>query len=249
MFRTRALIDADTLEGLKRGLLAGAAVLVLAVPPALQHRLPATRTDAVAPATHTARPAATPVEPDFGSHVPSPDARALAAGILRTADHGARPFAIIDKRDARLYVFRADGRLDGTTPILLGYAAGDETVPGIGERPIDQVKPHERTTPAGRFVADRGRNAIGENVVWVDYAAAVSMHPVRLTDPRERRAQRLATPTPEDNRISYGCINIPPEFFAQVVWPHFGTPGNRVYVLPETKPAAAVFPRLVSPAA
>lgn len=248
MIRLPALIDADTLEGVKRGLLAGAAVLVLAVPPALhQQRQPAS--SALRPAPTAALPAPPAVEPDFGSHVPSPDARALAAGILRTADHGARPFAIIDKRDARLYVFRADGRLDGTTPILLGYAAGDETVPGIGERPIDQVKPHERTTPAGRFVADRGRNAIGENVVWVDYAAAVSMHPVRLTDPRERRAQRLATPTPEDNRISYGCINIPPEFFAQVVWPHFGRPGNHVYVLPETKPAAAVFPRLVSPAA
>jgi hypothetical protein len=30
------------------------------------------------------------------------------------------------------------------------------------------------------------------------------MHRVRATNPLERRLQRLATPTPDDNRISYG---------------------------------------------
>jgi hypothetical protein len=238
-------LDSDQREGLKRGLLVGAAVLVLAVPPAL-HRVPPS---ASAPTAHDVPTVATvaPRAPDFGAFAdPSPDARALAAGVLRNADHGGRPFAIIDKSDARLYVFSGDGRLAGTTPILLGYAAGDDTVPGIGERPIDQVRPHERTTPAGRFVADRGRNTLGDNVVWVDYAAAVSMHPVRLTDPRERRQQRLDTPTPADNRISYGCINIPPAFFADVVWPHFSRPGNVIYVLPEVKTVTDVFRQLLA---
>lgn len=232
------VVDDEHIDGLKRGLLLGAAVLVLAVPPLREvSRGPAGQPAAVPP---------TPRAPDFGAHEPSADAQALASAVLRSGDHGARPFAIIDKRDARLYVFTAHGRLAGTTPILLGYAAGDDTVPGIGERPIEQVRPHERTTPAGRFVADRGRNTLGENVVWVDYAAAVSMHPVRLTDPRERRQQRLDSPTPDDNRISYGCINIPPTFFAEVVWPHFATPGNVIYVLPETKSVAEVFKTLLA---
>jgi hypothetical protein len=236
-------LERDQVDGLKRGLLIGAAVLVLAVPPLRE----ATRVPATAPpASQTAQDERVPLAPDFGAHEPSPDARALAAAVLRSGDHGARPFAIIDKRDARLYIFAAQGRLAGTTPILLGYAAGDDTVPGIGERPIDQVRPHERTTPAGRFVADRGRNTLGDNVVWVDYQAAVSMHPVRLTDPRERRQQRLDTPTPADNRISYGCINIPPAFFADVVWPHFSTPGNVIYVLPEVKTVTDVFRQLLA---
>jgi hypothetical protein len=42
---------------------------------------------------------------------------------------------------------------------------------------------------------------------------------VRLTTPAERRAERLASPTAADNRISYGCINLPPDFFDQVLWP------------------------------
>jgi hypothetical protein len=236
-------LDNDQIDGLKRGLLIGAAVLVLAVPPLREFsRSP---TEPLPAAAERSSPS-TPIAPDFGAHEPSPDARALAAAVLRSGDHGARPFAIVDKRDARLYVFTPQGRLAGTTPILLGYAAGDDTVPGIGERPIDQVRPNERTTPAGRFVADRGRNALGDNVVWVDYHAAVSMHPVRLTDPRERRQQRLDTPTPTDNRISYGCINIPPAFFADVVWPHFARPGNLIYVLPEVKPVTDVFRQLLA---
>jgi hypothetical protein len=234
-------LDNDQLDGLKRGLLIGSAVLVLAVPPLREVSRPP-------PAAATSAPAAAvaPRVADFGSHEPSPDARALALAVMRSGDHGARPFAIIDKRDARLYVFAADGRLAGTTPILIGYAAGDDTVPGIGERPIEQVRPHERTTPAGRFVADRGRNSLGDNVVWIDYNAAVSMHPVRLTDPRERRQQRLDSPTPTDNRISYGCINIPPAFFAEVVWPHFARPGNLIYVLPEVKTVTDVFRQLLA---
>lgn len=238
-------LDDEQLEGLKRGLLVGAAVLVLAVPPALRHGAPAPFPQD-AP-VEVAAAAIAPRAPDFADYPnPSADAYALAVGVLRSADHGARPFAIIDKRDARLYIFGADGRLAGTTPILLGYAPGDDTVPGIGARPIDQVRPHERTTPAGRFVADRGRNTLGDNVVWVDYDAAVSMHPVRLTDPRERRQQRLDSPTPSDNRISYGCINIPPAFFAEVVWPHFAHPGNVIYVLPEVKTVTDVFKHLLA---
>ncbi len=55
------------------------------------------------------------------------------------------------------------------------------------------ILPEERTTPAGRFVAELGHNIKGEDIVWVDYDAAVSLHRVRATNPTERRLQRLAT--------------------------------------------------------
>lgn len=55
--------------------------------------------------------------------------------------------------------------------------------------------PHERTTPAGRFLAEAGRNADGDDIFWVDYDVAVSMHRVRAHVPAERRLQRLASPT------------------------------------------------------
>jgi hypothetical protein len=81
----------------------------------------------------------------------------------------------------------------------------------------------------------------GVEILWVDYDGAVSMHPVIRGKPEERRAQRLATPTPLDNRISYGCINVPAKFFESIVRPAFTGTNGIVYVLPETKLAREVF--------
>lgn len=181
-------------------------------------------------------------ELDFGKVAAPKDVTQLATWVVREADNGAHPFAIVDKRRAQVYVFAATGRLLGHSPVLLGYAAGDLTVAGIGDKPLADIKPSERTTPAGRFVSAPGRNAGGDDVVWVDYEAAVSMHRVRATQPSERRLERLATPTPADNRISWGCINVPVAFFDSTVWPHLGHRQAIVYVLPERQPLTAFFP-------
>jgi len=178
---------------------------------------------------------------DFGPAQASTDARRIADWVVDSADNRGLPFAIIDKKQARLFVFNAEGRLRGHAPVLLGVARGDDTVHGIGEREFSQILPHERTTPAGRFVAERGRNLRGENVVWVDYQAAVSMHPVLTSNPAERRLRRLATPTVEDNRISYGCVNVPTRFFNQVVLRTLSGPKSVVYVLPDAKPLQPLF--------
>ncbi len=50
-------------------------------------------------------------------------------------------------------------------------------------------------------------------ILWVDYEDGIAMHAVITTNPKGRRLQRLTTPTPLDNRISYGCINVPAKFF------------------------------------
>jgi len=219
----------DWVGGLKQGLLIGAAVLVIVLPHA-----PAPRPAATEP---------NPAQPQFGAADASPAVRRLAHWIVASQDNGRAPFAILDKREARVYVFGHEGRLRGASPVLLGSARGDDTVPGIGQRPIDAVRPAERTTPAGRFVASPGRNARDEDVVWVDYDAAVSMHRVRLTQPAERRLERLASPVVKDRRISYGCINLPAAFFDDVVWPGFAA-GGVVYVLPEVKSIDVAFPAL-----
>jgi hypothetical protein len=67
------------------------------------------------------------------------------------------------------------------------------------------------------------------------------MHRVINTNPKERRPHRLATPTPLDNRISYGCINVPIKFFDDVLLPSFEGKNGIVYVLPEVKPLNQVF--------
>ena len=191
-------------------------------------------------------PAWQPVKVDFGNEEASADARRLAQWVAYSGDHQRLHFVILDKKFAKVFVFGPDAKLIGASPVLLGYAPGDDSVEGIGQRAIDQVKPHERTTPAGRFVGEPGRNALGEDVVWVDYDAAVSMHRVRATNPAERRLERLASPTIEDNRISFGCINMPVVFYEGVLAPAFNKRYGIVYVLPETKSLEQVFAQVDS---
>lgn len=179
----------------------------------------------------------------------SKDVRFIANWVRHSGDNGKLSFVIIDKKNARAFVFDPAGKLLGDAPVLLGAARGDHSVPGIGERPLAQVRPEERTTPAGRFIGEMGRNLSGEDIVWVDYDAAVSMHRVRATNPQERRLQRLASPTTADNRISFGCINMPAAFYEKVLSPQFKGRHGVVYVLPEVKPVREVFAKAYDPSA
>lgn len=181
---------------------------------------------------------------DFRLEPVSDDARRLADWVVASGDNQRKFFVIVDKKNTHVFVFSADGALRGATPVLIGAAVGDDSIKGIGSRPIALVEPHERTTPAGRFEGERGRNASGEDVVWVDYDAAVSMHRVRANEPKERRLQRLASPQTDDNRISYGCINVPVDFYEAMLKPAFAASKGVVYVLPEIKPLDEVFTSL-----
>ncbi len=176
----------------------------------------------------------------------SADARAVAAWIVAEHDAHGLPFLIVDKRHASVAAFDGSGQLLASAPALLGLARGDDSVPGIGERKIADIRPFERTTPAGRFEAEIGNNSGGEDILWVDYDDAISMHRVRPVKASERRLERLASPTADDNRISYGCINVPPAFYDGYVRPLFLPKNGIVYVMPDTKPLAAVFPAAVT---
>ena len=176
----------------------------------------------------------------------TPEAQTLLEWIQKSQDNGKAAFAILDKRQAQLWLFDAQAKEIGQTPVLVGAATGDASVPGIGERPIQEIKPHERTTPAGRFYLEPGKNAEGEDIFWVDYDAALSMHRVRAKN-SEKRLQRLASPTPKDNRISYGCINIPVAFYDDRLKPTLTAPRGVLYVLPENQPLQSLFNSEPSP--
>lgn len=171
----------------------------------------------------------------------SDEAQQVAHWIRITQDNQRLPYVLIDKRAARVHVFDAAGRLQASSAVLLGLARGDHSVPGIGERPMSAIAPHERTTPAGRFLSEPGQNLQGEDIVWIDYDAAVSLHRVRSGKAAERRLQRLATTTVADNRISYGCVNVPQQFYDRNVAPVLGQKPGVIYVLPETQAAASFF--------
>jgi hypothetical protein len=182
-----------------------------------------------------------PKRADFKKAERSRSAQNVADWVADSGDNAGMPFIIVDKIDARVFVFSADRHLSGSAPALLGLAKGDHSFPGIGDKELSAIRPKERTTPAGRFIGLLGHNSDGSNVLWVDHDKAVSLHRVITDQPKERRLQRLATPTPLDNRISYGCINVPVKFYDEVVRPVFANTRGVIYILPEIRSNNEIF--------
>lgn len=205
---------------------------------------PASHPPPVSAAPSAATPGAPngqPRQASFGQERASPQALHVANWVVNSADNQGMPFMIIDKVRARVMMFDATGLLQDAAPALLGLARGDDSVPGIGDRKMSAILPEERTTAAGRFVVSLDRDKHGQEILWIDYSAALSLHRVVKGTPAERRAQRLDSPTPDDNRISYGCINVPVRFFETTVSPAFTGTNGIVYILPETRTAQQVF--------
>lgn len=205
------------------------------------------RLSALALASVLAGPAAHALPPvpgtagDLAGEAASPEAQDVAHRVLRSGDHRGMPFAIVDKKDARLYLYSPRGRLLGATAVLLGMARGDHSVPGVGDLPPARIPPADRTTPAGRFMTEPGRNLDGEDVVWFDYHAGLAIHRVRANAAQQARLQRLESNSPEATRVSAGCIVVPVAFYESVVRPLLGQRRGVIYVLPETSAARDLF--------
>ncbi|AXB77703.1 hypothetical protein [Novosphingobium sp. P6W] len=175
----------------------------------------------------------------------SEDAARVADWVAASGDNHALPYIIIDKKAASLLLFDGKGTPVGQVPVLLGVALGDEASPGIGSKNLSEIGPAEKTTPAGRFLAKFGVAAGKQRVLWVDYATSVALHPIpKPGKPKERRRERMLSPSSEDNRITFGCINVPLAFYGKNISPMFRKKGGYVYVTPDSKPLEEVFPRL-----
>lgn len=169
----------------------------------------------------------------------------LAGWVVAANDSQGYPFAIMDKAAAQILVFDGDGRLRGAAPGLFGSAVGDHTAPGIAGLALREIPGRDRTTPAGRFIGGYGPSLDAGRVLWVDYESAVSIHPTATGVPAEKRVERLASPSPDDNRITHGCINVAPEFYERIVSPTFQQ-GGVFYILPDEASIAEAFPEFAN---
>ena len=182
-----------------------------------------------------------PKRANFLEEAASNDTRLVANWVVDTGDNRNLPFIIVDKKDTKVLVFDGRGNLLGATAALLGLARGDDSVPGIGDRELSDIRPQERTTPAGRFVASLGHNLGPRDILWVDYSAAISLHRVLAANTKEHRLQRLAAASPLSHRITFGCINVPVKFYDRIVHPAFTGTNGIVYILPEIKSIPEIF--------
>lgn len=168
-------------------------------------------------------------------------ARQVANWVTATGDNLELPFLVVDKVHAQVFAFGADGVPRGSAPILVGLARGDVSPAGIGQRRLADIAPADRITPAGRFVAALGNDLGPQDIVWVDYDNGISLHRVVRGNAADRRLQRLTSASPNDNRITYGCINVPARYFDSVVRPLLKGTNAMVYILPDVKPLGDVF--------
>jgi hypothetical protein len=177
--------------------------------------------------------------------LPSPSAVRVADWVFASGDNHALPYAIVDKANGALFLFDRNGKPLDQVPVLVGIAIGDDATPGIGSKKLAEIGPAEKTTPAGRYLAKFGIPFKKERVLWVDYATSVALHPIPTdVSKKDRRRERMLSPTAEDNRITFGCINVPKAFYAKFLRPQFQKKGGYVYVLPDNKTLEEVFPRL-----
>ncbi|MFK3888326.1 hypothetical protein [Sphingomonas sp. NPDC079357] len=214
-------------------ILAGLALVIATAPPGAR--------------TNPRRPVAAPVATTTAEPVVSPSADALrvADWVAASRDNHALPYAVIDKQAAALLLFDGSGKMVSQVPVLIGIAPGDDATPGVGSKKLGEIGPAEKTTPAGRFLAKFGYAAGRQRVLWVDYTNSVAIHPIPGDAARsENRRARMLSPEPNDNRITFGCINVPRGFYATDLRPLFQKKGGYVYVLPDTKSLEEVFPRL-----
>jgi len=171
---------------------------------------------------------------------PSMEVQRVTRWIRATGDNGGMPYLVIDKTNALAYAYTRDGRLQAYAPVLLGMAKGDRLL-APNSAAMEVMGENQRITAAGRFVARLAIDSLGVELLVLDYDASISLHAVVKGKPYEHRAERLASLTSDDNRISFGCINAPTLFYNEVVSPAFKNTRGVVYVLPESGPAAQLF--------
>jgi hypothetical protein len=166
----------------------------------------------------------------------SADAFEMARWVAESRDHGGLPFAVVDKKGARAYVFTAQGRLAGASAVLLGAGVGDRAKRGLGKLPVASIPRADRKTPAGRFESFPGENLDGEDVVWFDYDEGLAIHRLRPNALQGARRERLASRDAAAHRVSAGCVVVPVAFYESVVRPLLGRGRSTLYVLPEERP-------------
>jgi hypothetical protein len=171
----------------------------------------------------------------------SPEVQATAQWIASSKDNRKLPFIIVDKMNAQVYSFTPWAQLKATAPILLGAGVGDKVLVSP-DAPMSAIPPQKRITPAGRYVSKLAIDPHAKKTILsIDPVNLISLHIVAPGTPAQRRAERLLSVTNTDNRVSFGCINVPPAFFTDVVDPDFRAAQGIVYILPETSTAAQLF--------
>ncbi len=152
-------------------------------------------------------PAAAQVSPAAVSYDLSDQARFACEAML---NKGEPNLVIMDKNQGEL-ILTKNCKIVDKSPALYGKGKGESEIADPDTTPagIFHMKEHDvdpRDYEGGKVLA-----------FLINRKASYVIHPTYQHLPQQRRDQRLASPTPDDNAISFGCINIPTPFYKLTV--------------------------------
>jgi hypothetical protein len=143
-----------------------------------------------------------------------------------------------------MYVFNNQNELEGSAPVLLGQTMGD--FPNMSDPDNDIAL--NATTPAGRYrvgmkkyvseeatATYNGRFLYIINVNSSFNGRGEGSLAIHMAYPGEysQRMAALDTPTPDDNLMSWGCINLRPADYDKFIKPNFGVRHKVLFILPD----------------
>jgi uncharacterized protein YbcI len=177
--------------------------------------------------------------PEAAKSKMSPLAQDVYGAMAPVAMKTGKWFMVADKPNGMLHIFKEDGSHALSDPTLYGKDKGDV---------LDKVSSLEggpKVTPAGKFTmkespADYAGKTSLILVESKDHTGYIAIHAADVSTPSENRLGRLDTPTAEDNRVSYGCINTKHDTFIKKIKPNIASlDGGLIFVLPETAESTA----------
>ena len=167
----------------------------------------------------------------------SAEAQKVYEAMAPAAKESGKGFIIGDKPNGKMHAFKADGSLIVSTNALTGKDTGDV----LGKSSLEGGP---KITPAGKFTLkvseSEGYGTTFNLVESYDGTGYVAIHAVYLGDPKEKRAERLATGKAEESRITYGCWNLANTVIQNKLAPNVADlNGGMMFVIPDNDPKLA----------
>jgi len=154
-------------------------------------------------------------------------------------------YVIVDKPRATMYLIGKDRKLITSMPVLLGQMKGE--MENLADS--DSNIAYQATTPTGKYtMGQKGTGRLGQyfsSIVSSDsvlYKGKIfTIHgsdnlAIHITYPGEleKRTRALETPTVDDNRLSWGCINLSEENYDKYAKNNFFE-GEFLFIIPDSE--------------
>jgi hypothetical protein len=145
-------------------------------------------------------------------------------------------YIVVDKPTARLFIIDSNKNLVTDFPVLLGQTKGESK--NIANSDSDIAI--GATTPAGKYrltnlYINKDDSVMYQGRILSLLGQGQGGLAIHMTYPLEieKRSKALETETTEDNRMSWGCINISLENWDNYIKPYFNTEKQFIFITPD----------------